>query len=187
MKGGLIKCNIINVILLGLIFALFFVTNIYCAGVGLLFWVIWFIYSNYVIAIQSNDICYQLKASDKYNNFTSQINTLQNQYKSVIEREDVFKNLKDDNINRVYDLVLDKIIGSIKSSTNIIKVVGRQDYKGYKDGVDKLISENKDVLEKLNEIVKHTISIDSEINEVDTSYVNDILNSLRSVDNGQGE
>lgn len=185
MKSDLIKCNIINAVLLGLIFILFFVTNIYIVGIGLFIWIIWFIYSNYVIVIQSSDICYQLKASDRYNNFNSQIGTLQRQYDSIMESESVIKDLNDANINRVYELASSEVINNINSSIKIIKVSGRQNYNSYRDEVDGLINENNDVIEKLNEVVKYTISIDLEVNSVDTSYINDILNSLRSVKNEQ--
>ncbi|MDD6071113.1 MAG: hypothetical protein PUC12_09940 [Clostridiales bacterium] len=174
----LIILNIINLILLGLVAVCMFVLplgmTIFLGAAVLVF----AIYSNYVMVVRNQDDDYLLKNADKKGIFRKQVNGFIAQRQSLEKREDTIGD--DEKLREVYELVCRQVNNNIDSA---IKFMEMYDYvqRPSTQYLDDLFLENKRLIVNFNEVVEQFIKIENSVRDEDTTYIDDLLVSLREM------
>lgn len=174
----LIILNIINLILLGLVAVSMFVLpmgmTIFLGAAVLLF----AIYSNYVVIVRNQDDDYLLKNADKKGIFRKQVNGFVAQRQSLEKRDGTIGD--DEKLREVYELVCRQVDNNIESA---IKFMEMYDYvqRPGTQYLDELFLENKQLIANFNEVVEQFIKIENSVHDEDTSYIDDLLVSLREM------
>lgn len=183
MTKNIVITNIVCILALGLIlvmtkfFPLFIVIPI-----GVL-WFIYVIYANYYIIVKSNDVITMLKSANKRGYFNSCIYDIKKQVNSIESRREVFENLEEgDKLKEVYNLVEKQFYVNVDY---IIKYMSSFDYvskpRSHEDKITTLVAQNNVLISKLNDLVQQMIDVDKSVDNIDTSLLDDIINSLRSM------
>lgn len=170
--------NLINLVLFGLVAVCAFVIPLPIALIFGIVVLIFAIYSNYVLLIRNSDDDYLLKQADKKGIFKNEVKGFITQHQSLEEREKVIEG--DEKLQEVYDLVSRKVDANIDSA---IKFMEMYDYIQRPDAsyLHNLYQENQQLLRSLNEVVEQFIRLESSVHDVDTSYVDDLLVSLKEM------
>lgn len=174
----LIILNVINLILLGLVAVGFSVLPAVVSAFLAIVVLFFAIYSNYVILIRNHDDDYLLKSADRKGIFRKQVAGFMTQKKSLELREHVIDD--DEKLQEVYELVCKKVDNNIDSA---IKFMEMYDYvqRPSTQYLDELYVENKDLIDDFNEVVEQFIKIENSVHDVDTTYIDDLLVSLREM------
>lgn len=138
------------------------------------------LYGNYVMIVRNNDADYILKHADKGTYFDKEINVLLKQRQSLRGRSGVIS--ADEKLMEVFQLANRKIEGNIASAVKFMQMYDyvAQSDRGYLDG---LISENEKILNDFNEVVMQFVKLDNSVNDVDASYIDDLLITLKEMEN----
>lgn len=154
-------------------------------SVLIVLWLAFVIYSNYIVLIKSNDIIANLKSADKRKLFHSQIDTIERCYNAIKFKEEFFDEYDDDNsIGASYDLLMRQMIANIDSATNYIRSYDTV-LRPNTEYVNNIAKNSQELVNKLNELCELVTKIDDSTSEVDITYVDDLLSSLRKVVNNE--
>ena len=176
----IISTNFINLVLLSLIvYLLKFFPASFVTILGV-FWLVFVIYSNYVLIFKINDIIYELKKADK-GLFKSEVSTTISHIESIDSREELFKDLEEsDRLRQVYYKCRQQFYNNVNY---LIDFMRSYDYvtkpRSQRDKISSLINQNNEIINKLNSLVEQMISVDKSVNDVDISIVDDLISSLR--------
>ena len=174
----IIILNIINLILLGLVAVCMFILPkgvTILIGAAVLFFAI---YSNYVIIVRNQDENYLLKHADKKGIFRKQVNGFIAQRQSLNERKGTIGD--DEKLQEVYELVCRQVENNIDSAIKFMEMYDYVQRPGTRY-LDDLFLENKQLIVNLNEVVEQFIKIENSAHDVDTTYIDDLLVSLREM------
>lgn len=177
-----IVVNIINVmILLVLVVLLLFDIPKFIVYILIAIWGSYAVYSNYQLILKQNDIIASLKASAKGSYFEAQITRLSKVYNAISNRQDFYSRYEEgDSIRSAYDLLQKQIASNIVQATNYIK---HYDYitKPRTTYLDEIVRNSNELLTKSIELSELVLQIEDSTSDVDTTYVDDMLESLRKV------
>jgi hypothetical protein len=178
MMNRMIILNLINLILLCLVAAGMFVLPLPVVAVLGIVVVAFAIYSNYILLVRNQDEDYLLKNADKHRIFRKQVEGFLNQKKSLEQRVAVIGD--DEKLQEVYDLVCRQVDNNIASA---VKFMEMYDYvqRPSTRYLDDLFLENRQLIQNFNEVVEQFIKIENSAHDVDTSYIDDLLVSLRQM------
>lgn len=183
MKNVIIA-NIINFVILFIIVFMMFLHFPKLLVYGLL--VVWFvlvIYQNYSLLMKSSesDIIYELKKANKKKMFDVWVNDIITYYKAIEFKRDFFEAYEEDSsIRASYELLSKQMTSNIISLTNYLK---SYDYvlRPYTFYVMDTAKDCEKLVNKLNELSELVLKIDDSTSNVDITYVDDMLESLRKV------
>lgn len=174
----IIMLNIINLILIALAGVCIFTLPVGISiviGVAVL---IFALYSNYVLLVRNQDDDYLLKNADKRGIFKKQVRGFISQRESLKQRRDTIDD--DEKLLEVYELVCRQVDNNVDSA---IKFMEMYDYVQRPDTryLDDLFVENQQLIVNLNEVVEQFIKIENSAHDVDTTYIDDLLVSLKEM------
>ncbi|MDO5154552.1 MAG: hypothetical protein Q4D51_01170 [Eubacteriales bacterium] len=174
----IIFLNLLNIILLGLAGVSYFV---FPKGIAILLAiaVLFFaLYSNYVLLIRNEDDDYLLKQADRKGIFRKQVAAFLTQKQSLEQRRNVVQS--DEKLNEVYELVCRQVDNNIDSA---IRFMEMYDYvqRPSTHYLDELYIENQKVMQDFNEVVEQFIKLENSAHDVDTSYMDDLIGSLKQM------
>lgn len=183
MKNVIIA-NIINFVILFIIVFMMFLHFPKLLVYGLL--VVWFvlvIYQNYSLLMKSNesDIIYELKKANKKGVFDERVNAIITYYKAIEFKRDFFESYEEDSsIRASYELLSRQMTSNIISLTKYLR---SYDYvsRPFTSYVMNIARDCKELVDKLNELSELVVKIDDSTSNVDITYVDDMLESLRKV------
>ena len=171
--------NLINIVLLGLVVVLYFVIPLQYVVVIGVFWLVYSIYSNY--ALLSKTCVTSLREADTRHLFRSEIDALESAYKSLEIKRDYFEGYPEgDSIREAFDLIATQVEANINSATSYI---AHYDYilAPSTKYLTNLCINTRQLIIKLNELNDMVIQIDNSAGDVDTTFVDDMIKSLREM------
>lgn len=208
---NLIKVNIINLIILGLVVLSYFVFDLFADKnssfptiMTIIFGLVWAgytIFSNYSIlkgesrkeyddfgeVSKKKDIIKRLNKVGNARMFADERAHLTRMYESLISREDyVMKRDKDSRLRELYELSERQMLRNIINATEYFATF---DYISGKDSgyARKMCMENQELLDKFNKFIELSVTYDDTFKEFDTRELDDMIESLQKMrDNGKG-
>jgi hypothetical protein len=181
-----IAVNVINVIALAFIVIIGLVTrNIPLFLILLILWFAYVVYANYDTLVAKNDIISALKHSDKRGHFKSYIADLVKAYNAITYKQEYFSKYEpDSSVYKTYDLLLKRIESNIKKATNFIEGYNYQSNQST-EYIKTICLDSTKLVEKLNNLSELVLKVDDTSSDVDITYVDDMLISLREVLNDE--
>ena len=181
MIKKLLSVNLISAVLLIMsLISYFLLESIPVFCVFMLVTLIYLISANYSILLKKTDYLADLRKYTRYKFFEHDINMLMNAYKSLELRESYINELKDENISDIYEKLKMQVINNINSAGKFCK---SYDYvhRSKTDYLHELASESNELSEKFNSLIEELIDVDNSVQDVDTSYIDCLLESLKTV------
>ena len=178
----LLLLNAINLIMLGLVL---FSQKFLALPIVIIFVTFWFVFvcaSNYVMLnnLKINQNIKFDKASKSL--FEEEINKTKQILKSVEARTYIFEETDNENLKGVYEKLKQQIY---TNADYIMKYIDAYDYVmrpiSQREKINDLIDTNEMLISKLNTLVEQMISVDKSVNDLDTTYVDDLINALKTV------
>lgn len=179
---NLIVTNLINLVILGVVVAGFFILPRWLTILLIFLWFGVVIYTNYSLLIKdSEDVVSKLKSVARDEEFSELASILEDNYYSVEGRKELFSNLEDNpRLKETYNLIRNQVSNNIKAVTVFIENYDYRSRPSIRYCTD-LVNETEDLVNKLNQLVELVISINNSVEDIDISSVDDILFSLRSM------
>ena len=187
MSSNNILNNLINLIIL-VILSIGFATKLLMFPLFLIMlaaWLIWVAYSNYQFIFHSRDIIAEMKAADKRHLFDAQIMVFSDANQSILLKKELFEQYEDmGKISQTYEMIATQVRNNTESALNFIK---NYDYisNASRSYLLSLTSETRDLIRKLNELSDMLLKIEDDSHDVDISYVDEMLDSLRRVNRNE--
>ncbi len=181
----LIMVNIINFIILGGAVLLFIMDMDMIAYIAIAIWVISVIYTNYSIIVRNTDTVTVIKAADRHNLFAKQTEILIKTYRSVEFHAEFFDSEEPGSMMKeAYDLINEQVTGNISSAVKFMRSYDHITRPPY-DFLTNICSQNEELVNSLTKLVELTLKIDSKADDVDTSYVDNLIQSLKDLSDGK--
>lgn len=178
---SLIMVNSISVISLGLLIWIFFGVNMALGAIAMLFWMIYVIYSNYMLLLHKEDPKKSLREKDKHHLFTREIQILTTQMASLESRADMMDDPETaDIVKETYEKIKDQLYYNVEVAEKFI-VTYDTVLRPSKDKLHEIIEENKMMLDKLNELIEAMLSIDMSVKDIDLTSIDDYLASVKNL------
>ena len=188
MRFNIVLNNIINIVII-VIISIGLATKLLPLPLFLIMltmWLIWVIYSNYQFIFHSRDIIAEMRRADKRHLFDTQIMVFNDANKSVQLKKELFKQYEDmGKISQAYEMIAIQVYNNTESALNFIK---NYDYisNASRNYLLNLTNETRELIHKLNDLGDMLLQIEDDSHDVDISYVDEMLDSLRRVNsNGQ--
>lgn len=144
---------------------------------------IWFLYMIIINAymILSNDIKTMLRRADKHNLFTREVGNIIRAADSIAFYSDIFGKYDEGNpIRKTYDMLRQKSDSNIQKAVKWLSQYNKISNPSSKYIQD--LSENSlQIMHKLDELNELTLQIEDSATNVDISYVDDLLKSLKEI------
>ena len=209
MLRNLIKVNIINAIILGLVVLSYFIFDLVADKnsslptiITIIFGLVWAaytIYSNYSILSAERkqfddygEVTYKKDIIRKLNNagrsvFMQERQHLTRMYDSLISREDyILKRDRNSRLRELYELTEKQMLRNIINATEYMSTF---DYISGSDSgyLQKVCGENQQLLNKFNELIELSVTYDDSFKDFDTRELDDMIESLKQMrDSGKG-
>ena len=181
----LIMVNIINFIILGGAVLLFIMDMDMIAYIAIAIWVISVIYTNYSIIVRNTDTVTVIKAADRHGLFAKQTEILIKTYRSVEFHSEFFDSEEPGSMMKeAYDLINEQVTGNISSAVKFMRSYDHITRPPY-DFLTNICSQNEELVNSLTKLVELTLKIDSKADDVDTSYVDNLIQSLKDLSDGK--
>lgn len=178
---SILMVNSISVISLALIVWIFFSVNMALGAITMLFWMIYVIYSNYMLLLHKEDPKKALREKDKHRLFTREIQILTTQMASLESREEIMNDPETaDIVRETYEKVKDQIYYNVEVAEKFITTYDTV-LRPPKDKLHEIIEENKMLLDKLNELNDAMFDIDMSVKDIDVSSIDDYLESVKQI------
>lgn len=182
----IVGINILNIFLFVLILLL---KNLYpfpvIIGLGIV-WLGFLLYTNYYFIIKNDDKVYELEKSNKGRDaeFEKIINVTAELTESIESKNEFFGKMEPDNrMRETYELVKNKFYINVEHMSEYME---NFDYitnpVGQRKRIRDLDRENRELVGKLNDFVEQIISLEQSVEKVDTTIVDDLINSLRKIE-----
>lgn len=170
----------VNAVFIALSVIVILVGNLVNTDLGMLSEIVLFIAFVTVNAVLikklPDDLIGKMIKADKNGSYTEEIERLTASYKRVLRQRKVFeKKSKDGSFYRAYELIDLQIAGDISSATELIKANQDRSY------LQKYCEDAEEYAEKLDQLVDHSILIDSQKDDIDNEFVDDFLASLEKL------
>ena len=141
---------------------------------------IYLIAANYSILMKRVDHVAELKKYARHSFFTRDVNMLVNAYRSLELRESYIKELNDDRITDIYEKLKRQVMNNITSAAVFCKTYNYVN-KGRTDYLHELATESNTLADKFDDLIKEVIDVENSVQDVDTSYIDCLLESLKTV------
>lgn len=187
MRFNIVLNNIINIVII-VIISIGLVTKLLPLPLFLIMltmWLIWVIYSNYQFIFHSRDIIAEMRRADKRHLFDTQIMVFNDANKSVQLKKELFKQYEDmGKISQAYEMIAIQVYNNTESALNFIK---NYDYisNASRNYLLNLTNETRELIHKLNDLGDMLLQIEDDSHDVDISYVDEMLDSLRRVNSNE--
>lgn len=180
----LIFTNIINFIVLGLVIVIMQLFSMPVALCCLAVWIFLVIYTNYNVIYAKTDWGRSLQRADR-GAFRAEVSQTINLIQSLEDKKTFFETFDEsDKIRETYELVyrqfyvnVDYIIKYMKTYDYVLQDVSQ------KQRIVELVNQNTNLVLKLNDLVEGLIAMNQSVDNVDTSIVDDLVNSLQTMAN----
>lgn len=179
-KIAFIIVNAIAFVSLGVILLIKFIMSDILFYILFAAWLIFIIFINYDILIKSADIKNTIKAADKRHRFTLEVNILIKNY-DEIENSRKFFETTGQSVMDTYELVRKQVYSNIKSAVQYMEYASMSGHNDPVPEVYTLCESNEKLLDKLQDLVGLVIKIDSRTDDVDTSSIEYIIESLKEL------
>lgn len=177
----LVKVNIFNACLLIGVVLLKLVWSTQMFIVFLVVWLVFAVWSNYNILIKENDLLGLLRSANKHRYFNHQVSTLSDCYNAIEQKREYFETYPEDNsIRKSYVLLSKQITANIRAATNYMSGYDYVTKSSY-NYLDRICNQSCDLVQKLHELSDLVAQVDDSASNVDITYVDDFIKSLRSV------
>jgi len=184
---NLILTNVVNIfVLIGVC-----ILKIVCGNlvflIGMLGWLCLAIYTNYDLLIKSKDLMGRLKSANKHGMFRHQVSVIEDSYLAIEHKSEFFMSYDESSsIRKAYDLLQKQMLSNLNAS---VKYLEGYDYRTRPSTryIDNICRECEELVSKLNDLSELVASIDDSASDVDVTYVDDLIKSLRSVQNNEEE
>ena len=167
--AGLIILSVVSYSILN-IFPLF------CAFMGMA--LVYGIFANYQIFMQKSD---PLKDIEKYRRnsiFKQDVEKIIYAYKGIKLREEFISGFENDSIRDIYEKLYEQLTNNLISAEAFCRNYDRYN-KSNISYLHGLAEESSEIAEKFNIMVEELIDVDNSIRDVDTTVVDDYVDSLR--------
>ncbi len=187
MRFNIVLNNIINIVII-VIISIGLATKLLPLPLFLIMltmWLIWVIYSNYQFIFHSRDIIAEMRRADKRHLFDTQIMVFNDANKSVQLKKELFKQYEDmGKISQAYEMIAIQVYNNTESALNFIK---NYDYisNASRNYLLNLTNETRELIHKLNDLGDMLLQIEDDSHDVDISYVDEMLDSLRRVNSNE--
>lgn len=178
----LLLLNTINLVIFGLVLFLHKILILPIIIILVVFWFVFVCVSNYVI-LNNSKINWNAKLDKAGKSlFVEEINRTKQTLKSVDARAHIFEDIDNENLKDIYEKLKQQIY---TNADYITKYIDAYDYVmkpvSQKEKIKELIKQNEMLISKLNVLVEQMISVDKSVNDLDTTYVDDLIDALRTV------
>ena len=181
----LITVNLINLAILGGAVLLLMMDMDVPAYIALAVWIISVVYTNYSIIVRNTDMVNLIRSADKHNKFKKECESLINTYKSINFHAEFFDSDEPGSIMKeAYDLIAEQANGNINSAVKFMRSYNYITCPPY-DFLTNICSQNEEMIKSLSRLVELTLKIDSKADDVDLSYVNNLIQSLKELSDGK--
>lgn len=182
---------IIAILAIACIISFFFVP----AWVFAVFVVIWLAWSLYALLLmnksakedESSNIFAMMKQNDKRRLFSNHIKSFQEQSVWIEERMEVLKGFSESYYSLAENLK-EAMYGNFEKANNYMRACdyhNSESMQKYTCKINDLFNENKSILDKLNDLIEQLAEIDNSADNVDTGRVDDIIESLKQMTEGE--
>ena len=178
---GLIKINVLNIILLLLATFVFYLVSKTLGIIAFVFWVIYMISSNYHFMVRQNDIEYKLK-SVSGRHFSHKAEVLIKLNEHFEEYAEGFDEFEDESIRAIlYDVKkqftanMERAIKYMSTYRNTINT------QNVEHKLNMIIKENRDIISKIEQLLAYNIELDMSADDVDISKLDALVKSLKEV------
>lgn len=172
--------NLINLILLLLAGFSFAALPFLVSVILFLAVLIFALYSNYVVLIQNQDDEYLLKHADRKGIFKKQVSQFIMQQESLEQREHVVQG--DERLLEVYELVCKRVNNNVDSAIRFMEMYDYVQRPSIRY-LEELYQENQKVMSDFNEVVEQYIKLENSVHAGDKSYMDDLIGSLKKMNN----
>ena len=178
----LLLLNTINLVMLGLVL---FSQSFLAMPIVIAFVIFWFAFvcaSNYIM-LNNSKISQDIKF-DKASKglFAKEISRTKQTLKSVDARAPIFEDTDNATLKDVYEKLKHQIYTNVDYIT---KYIDAYDYImkpiSQREKISNLIDTNDMLISKLNVLVEQMISVDESVSNIDTAYVDDLIDALKTV------
>lgn len=207
---NLLKVNLINIVLLGLVALLYVVFNnifefstgvtLGVTGVFALIWAFYAIYSNYTLLVSDKDYDDEINSKNHVKNLVGKLKTAGNPkvfkserealcriYESVVSRKSYLAQKgKDERLYELYTLTENQIVRNME---NALEYISTFDYISGRDTgyLRRIVNDSQQLLDKFNMLMELSVSFDDTSRDYDTRELDDMIESLQKMrDIGKG-
>lgn len=183
MTGRLVAVNFVNLVELLL---LFIVRATFSSAVFWMFCAVWLVqvvYTNYSVVKNDMGVVMRLNAASA-GAFDSVVSFIVPVIHSLESRADVFETLdKDDRYMDVYEKTRKQFYSNIDVMIRYMKVYDKNSSNcaSISKKVWALAEYNKGLVSKLNDVAEHVVTLDSTLNDTDTSAIDSLIEALKEV------
>ena len=177
----LLTVNLINLLILAGTAALFYMEMNIAAIIALVVWVITVIYTNYTIIVKNNDMIEIIRSADRKHKFKNEVSSLIKAQQSIEFHAEFFSEKETgESMKEAYELIAEQISGNINAAVKFMRSYNYITCPSYRFLTD-ICSENNELLSSLTKLVELTLEIDSAADDVDLSYVDNLIRSLKEL------
>ena len=158
--------------------------------VFVIFVIIWLGWSIFALALQRHtdeeeeaSVFSQMRKNDRGRIFSSYINNFIQQDRWLEERTAVLADFSESYMSLADDLK-NAMQGNFEKANNYMRACDYRDAQSknkYRGKIDALFQSNKEVLEKINDLIGQLAEIENSADDVDTTRVDDIIESLKEM------
>ena len=181
----LLTVNLINLVILGGALLLLLMEMDIPAYIALAVWIISVVYTNYSIIVRNTDMVNLIRAADKHHKFNRECESLIKTYKSINFHAEFFDSEEPGSMMKeAYDLIAEQAQGNINSAVKFMRSYNYITCPPY-DFLTNICVQNEEMVTSLTKLVELTLKIDSKSDDVDLSYVNNLIQSLKELSDGK--
>lgn len=181
----LIIVNLINFVILGGAVLLFLMEMDMAAYIAIAIWIISVIYTNYSVIVRNTDMISIIRSADKHHKFKNECESLIRTYKSINFHAEFFNSEEPGSMMKeAYDLIAEQTHGNIISAVKFMRSYNYITCPPY-DFLTNICNQNEEMVKSLTKLVELTLKIDSKADDVDLSYVNNLIQSLKELSDGK--
>lgn len=178
----LLLLNAINLVIFGLVLFSHKFLTLPIIIILVVFWFVFVCISNYVM-LNNSKVNWNAKLNKAGKSlFVEEINRTKQTLKSVDARAHIFEDIDNENLKDIYQKLKHQIY---TNADYITKYIDAYDYVmkpvSQKDKIKDLIMQNEMLISKLNILVEQMISVDKSVSDLATTYVDDLIDALKTV------
>lgn len=165
----------------------FFYVPTWVFAIFIMIWLGWSVFALFVMRRSDEEeeasVFYQMKKNDRGRIFTQYINGFSQQSGWLMERAKVLGDFSESYMSLADDLK-DAMEGNFEKANNYMKACDYRDPESkrkYKIKIETLFQNNKEVLDKINDLIGQLAEIENSADDVSIERVDDIIESLKEM------
>lgn len=188
-KKELLQNIVIGLVLFGLIFIVYFVTeDLKIFFVALAFWLLYMIFMGYTLFLkkqpnEGDNYAIRMKKANKYKKFNEPCILLLDGLQVLEFRREFFEKYQDGSIKKSFELLEKHILHNVEIAVTFME---NYNYHAIQDGqsmerLHKAVLNCSEATKKLRELYDATVKVDDSATSIDISYVDNLLESLNDI------